>query len=108
MIFTSFRGLPRTVTVVMSVSTILLYSPYIRYHRVWGHNKLRPCGLSTYYMYIKQSQSSVSLYLTATMAQWVSRWSRKRKVGCSKLSRNKPNSLKQVLTAPLLNARQKV
>ena len=36
------------------------------------------------------------------------RWSRKRKVGCSNPSRNRPKSLTQAVTGPLLKAWQLV
>ena len=36
--------------------------------------------------------------LTAMVAQWVERWPRKRKVGFSNPSRDRPKSLKQVVT----------
>ena len=47
----------------------------------------------------------------AAVVQWRSRWEhspRMRKVGCSNSSRDRLESLKQVVSTPLLNARQQV
>ena len=43
---------------------------------------------------------------TTGVAQWVKRSPRKRVVGCSNSCRDRPKSLKQVVTAPMLNTRQ--
>ena len=55
---------------------------------------------------------SAQLILPIQGQRWwrsgLERWPRKRKVGCSNLSRDRPKSLKQLVTAPLPNARQKV
>ena len=42
--------------------------------------------------------------VAVAVAQWVRVFARKRKVGCSNPSRDRPKSLKQVVTAPLPNA----
>ena len=42
--------------------------------------------------------------VAVAVAQWVRVFARKRKVGCSNPSRERPKSLKQVMTAPLPNA----
>ena len=47
-------------------------------------------------------------FLAAAVAQWVTTFGRKRKFGCSNPSRERPKSLKQVVTAPLSNARHLV
>ena len=45
-----------------------------------------------------------SHFLAAAVARWVTAFGRKRKFGCSNPSRERPKSLKQVVTAPLPNA----
>ena len=46
--------------------------------------------------------------MTAAVTQLVKNSPRMRKVGCSNPSRDRPKSLKQSMTAPMLNARQQM